>query len=229
MAIPGAILLAGLLIAGAVIYQKQPSTLGIDDSGTSIVVNINDVATSSSPYIGKPDAPVTIAFWADYQCPFCKAVEVGHPDIPIDPAIPQIIANYVDSGKVKIVFKDLAFLGPDSQTAALYARAVWELYPSKYFDWRTAMYQAQDEEHGGFGDETSVQTLTKGVAGIDAAKVIAAVKANKSAYEALIAADLNEAHKLGLNSTPSFVIGTKAIIGAQPYSAFEAAIKAALK
>jgi protein-disulfide isomerase len=90
------------------------------------------------------------------------------------------------------------------------------------------MYEAQDEEHGGFGDEPTVIELTKKIAGIDATRVTAATKAKKSEYEALITSDRTEAQGVGLTSTPSFVIGDKPLIGAQPYAAFDTAIKAAL-
>ena len=38
-------------------------------------VNIKDVKTDGDPFIGKADAPVTIAFWSDFQCPYCKKLE----------------------------------------------------------------------------------------------------------------------------------------------------------
>src|SRR6185295_7298977 len=97
-------------------------------------------------YIGSENAKVVLAYWSDYQCPFCKAVEVGGiPQIPIEPALPEIIKQYVDAGTVRIVFKDYAFLGPDSATAALYEAAVWEAYPTRFYAWREAMFKAQDE------------------------------------------------------------------------------------
>jgi len=139
-----------------------------------------------------------------------------------------IIDKYVDTGDVRIVFKDLQFLGPDSTTAGVYARAVWELYPSRYWPWREAMYEAQDEEHGGFGDEASIVALTKTISGIDATKVTQATKANKNTYETMLAADRAEAGSFGISATPSVIIGTQVIAGAQAYAVFEAAIEATL-
>lgn len=219
--VPIAVVLAGLFIGGAVIWNgSHPAGVGTP-GGTAPKVNIKDVKTEGAPYIGNVNAPVTIAFWSDFQCPFCQQFELV--------TLPEIVKNYVDTGKVKIVFKDFQFLGPDSETAGLYSRAVWELYPAQYHAWHTAMMTAQDQEHGGFGDEASVQKLTRTVVGIDEAKVSAAVKEKSAAYKALLAADRVEASKFGVNATPSFIIGTQVIAGAQPYANFQAAIDAVLK
>ena len=230
---PGALLLGLVVIAGVMYWNGQHPAAGVAQGGQQPAapsVNIKDVKTAGEPYIGQANAPITIAFWSDFQCPFCKAVEIGHDQIPTKPALPEIIKNYVDTGKVKIVFKDFNFLGEDSTTAGEYNRAVWKLYPEKYFEWRTAMYKAQDDEGDkGFGDAPSIDTLNAGIAGLDAAKIAADVKANATAYKALMDADKAEAAKLGVKATPSFIIGKVLLAGAYPYDNFKTAIDALLK
>ncbi len=233
--LPVAVVLAGLFIAGAVMWNGSRSAQapGTADTGAPAApsVNIKNVKTDGDPFIGKADAPVTIAFWSDFQCPYCKAAEVGGiPQIPTPPSLPDIIKNYVDTGKVKIVFMDFAFLGNDSVTAALYNRSVWKLYPSQYFAWRTAMYIAQDEEGDrGFGNAVSIDKLNATISGIDAAKVAADVKANTATYQAMVDRDKAEAQKAGVNATPSFIIGTTLIQGAYPYANFQSAIESVQK
>ena len=224
--LPIAVIVGGLLIAGAVMWNgSNPSTgsgqAGSPQAGTGSAVDIKNVKTDGDPFIGRADAPVTIAFWSDFQCPFCKQFELN--------TLPQMVKDYVDTGKVKLVFMDFAFLGSDSTTAALYNRAVWKLYPDAYFTWRVAMYEAQDAENGGFGDAASIDKLNAKVKGIDAGVVAADVKANTSTYQALINADRAEAQKAGVNATPSFVIGTQVVQGAYPYPTFQAAIDLLLK
>lgn len=220
--LPVAVILAGLFIAGAVIWSNSNPTATPTDTGTAPSVNIKDVNTDGAPFIGQQNAPVVIAYWGDYQCPFCKRFDIE--------TLPQIIKDYVDTGKVKVVFMDLAFLGNDSIMGALYGRAVWKLYPDKFFAWHEAMYNAQDEEQDiGFGDAASIDKLNTTIVGIDAAKVAADVKANTSTYQAMMDADKAEARKVGVNSTPSFVIGTTVIQGAYPYANFKAAIDPLLK
>ncbi|MBI2023890.1 thioredoxin domain-containing protein [Candidatus Giovannonibacteria bacterium] len=70
---------------------------------------IVDVDIKNEPFIGDPNAPVTIAYWSDFQCPFCQRFEQN--------TLPTLVDQYVKTGKVKIVFKDFQFLGPDSQDA----------------------------------------------------------------------------------------------------------------
>jgi len=232
--LPIAVIVAGLFIAGAVLWNGSRSSTGTPQAGgapSAVKVDIKNIKIAGDPYIGKADAPVTVAFWSDFQCPYCKAVEVGGiPQIPITPALPDLIKNYVDTGKVKLVFMDFTFLGKDSVTAALYSRSVWSLYPDKYFAWRTAMYEAQDQEGDqGFGNAASIDKLDATIAGIDAAKVTADVAANTTAYQAAVDADRVEAGKASVNATPSFVIGTQLIPGAVPYETLKAAVDAVLK
>lgn len=217
--LPAAVIIAGLLIAGAVVWNnsRPAGTAG----PTAPSVNIKDIKTEGDPFIGAANAPITIAFWGDFQCPFCKKFEID--------TLPLLVKDYVDTGKVKIIFMDFAFLGSDSIDAGVYSRAIWNLYPDKYFAWRTAMYIAQDAENGGFGNATSIDKLNATIAGIDAVKVEADVKENRSAYESAMNADKAETQKAGVNATPSFVIGTQVIQGAYPYPTFQAAIDALLK
>ena len=207
--------------------QKQPIAGGPQQPS----VNIKDVKIGpNDPYIGKENAPVVMAYWSDYQCPFCKAVEVGGiPQIPIEPALPMLIKEYVDTGKLKIVFKDFSFLGPDSDTGALYEHAVWETYPDKFYAWREAMFEAQDEEHAGFGDEASTLALIKTISGMDADRLKNVVAQNKDKYLALMQADETEAASFGISGTPGFIVGTTLIAGADQPAAFKAAVEEQLK
>ncbi len=228
--IPGAIIIAGALMAGALYFALAGTRAPAGGGPVAANVNIKDVKiTDDDPYIGEKNAPVIIAYWSDYQCPYCKAVEVGGiPQIPIEPAIPKIISEYVNTGKVKIVFKDYPFLSEDSDTAALYGRAVWKLYQSKYYEWREAMYKAQDEEHGGFGNEASILELSGKIAGIDKNALKADVAANKDTYTERITADRAEGASFGINGTPGFITGETLIPGASEFPQFKAAIDAQL-
>lgn len=221
---PLAVLLAAVIIALALIFGHAVGT-GTPAKPQAAAVNIKDVKTDTSPYIGNANAPTTVAIFYDYQCPFCKQFEQG--------VTPDLIKNYVDTGKTKIVFKDFQFLGEDSTTASLFARALWEAYPDKFYDWYKAMFDAQDAEGDqGFGDLASIEKLTKGIDGIDVAKVEKLMNENKATYQKAIDADRAEGAALGINGTPSIIVGTKLLSGESPtqfYADISAELDAQLK
>ncbi len=225
---PVSIIVAALVIAAAVIFGprlaggnqgtagaagQQPQQQAAGQPAQQ--VNINNVKTAGEPFIGSPNAPVTIAYWSDFQCPFCDQFETQ--------TLPTIIKNYVDTGKVKIVFKDLQFLGPDSQTAGLIGRAIWSTDPSAYFKWRTYMFDHQGQENGGWASKQNLLSIVSDV-GLNANQINNLITKNQSTYQAEIDADKQEGASMGIDSTPSFVIGTQLIVGAQPLSVFTQAI-----
>ena len=221
--IPGAIIIGAIIIGAFAMVglSHQGAGTGAQAGTQQANVNIKDVKTDGDPYIGQKNAPVTLAYWSDYQCPFCKEFELT--------TLPDIIKQYVDTGKVKVVFKDYPFLGNDSMTAAEYEHAIWKLYPEKFFVWREAMFNAQDAEGDqGFGDAASIDALIKTIAGLDDAKIKADIAANKAAYDTAIDADRTEGTSFGVQGTPGFITGKTLIPGAVPFSQFQSAIDAQL-
>lgn len=218
---PIAVVVGALIIAGAFAFGQGGKPSDKTGDGQAVAVDIKNVDTEGDPFIGDPNAPVTMAIWFDYQCPFCKQLELN--------VTSQLIDQYVATGKVRIVFKDFQFLGQDSQTSAQFARAMWELYPGKFHEWYVAMFKAQDEEGDqGFGDLDSIKALTAKIDGVDVNKVVELMNQKKSEYDAEIAKDRNEGQSLGINGTPAIIIGTHLLSGAQPIGAITPLIDAEL-
>jgi protein-disulfide isomerase len=110
LATPIAIVIAGALIASAIFWGGRVS--GNTATGADIAANApagagapsaqtadaSKAKTAGVPFVGQANAKVTFAFWSDYQCPFCKRFQ--------NDAIEQTISDYVNSGKVKILFKE---------------------------------------------------------------------------------------------------------------------------
>jgi protein-disulfide isomerase len=216
----GVVVLIVLIVTGAVIWGggTQPA------SGTpTTTINPSQVQTTGDPSVGSTTAPVTMVEFSDYQCPACKEFELT--------TLPQIMTNYVGTGKVKIVFKDFPFLGPDSMVDSEYARAILVLYPADFFAWRTAVYTQEPDENtlSATANQAFMATVLSSINGIDPSKVIAAVSANQSAYDATINADKAEGTALGVDATPTFVIGNQLISGAYPYATFTAALNPLLQ
>ncbi|MBI3984328.1 MAG: thioredoxin domain-containing protein [Candidatus Levybacteria bacterium] len=193
--------------------QQQPAP--------QIKVNIKDVDIKNEPYIGDQNASVVMAYWLDFQCPFCQRFETE--------TMPSLVEKYVNTGKLKIVFKDFQFLGEDSTTAGLAANAVWELAPQSYSTWHKAMYEKQDGENGGWGKKEDIIILTRTISGINADQVSALMDQKREAYQNELDGDNQEGTKFGISGTPGFVIGEQSIIGAQPLSTFTQIIDALLE
>jgi protein-disulfide isomerase len=219
---PIAVLLAAVIIAFALFYGHG-GTGGKDNTGAggAAAVNVKDIKTDGLPYIGDKGAPNTMVLFYDYQCPFCKQFE--------ETVTPKLVDTYVKTGKLKIVFKDFQFLGNDSMDAAVFGRALWESQPDKFYDWYVAMFDKQDDEGDqGFGDLASVEQLAGTISGIDVAKVDALVKSKRADYEKAVMADRTEGASLGINGTPTIVIGDQLLTGMSPdqyYAAISAAIE----
>lgn len=229
---PIAIIIAGVIIAGAIFLGTSRSSNGSAaavpqqqaqaQAAPQIAVDISKVKTDGEPYVGKVDAPVTIAYWYDYQCPFCKQNE--------ETVMPQIVKDYVDTGKVKIVFKDFQFLSEDSQRLGKVARAVWDIAPTKFYQWHKAVYDNQGTENTGWATDAKILSITTGVLGAtDAQKAMQLAVKNADTYQKEMDADKAEGGAMGINGTPGTIIGKQLISGAQPYAAFKQAIDAALK
>ncbi len=228
--LPATILIAALLISGSVLYSTNKIAKNINagnnpdeqqTAGSSLQpsptapksADINKVKLEGEPFIGDKNAPVTLAYWLDFQCPFCKRFDLQ--------TLPTLVNDYVNSGKLRVVFKDFQFLGPDSQTAGLAAKAIWEMYPDQYFKWHQAMYKKQDGENSGFGKKEDILNLIRNeMPGIDANKISSLMEKKADEYQQEQDADKAEGGQFGIAGTPGFVIGNQQITGAQPTSVF---------
>jgi protein-disulfide isomerase len=230
--LPISILIAAVLIAGAVClaaFYKPAVTVptanptvagaGIPQVDTTAITKLSD----RDAFLGNANAPVTIIEYGDYQCPFCGNF--------FSQTEPLIIANYVDTGKAKFVFRNLAFLGPESTAAANAAECAED--QNKLWAYHDALYKAKvaDAARGGGEDDgffstTELTKLAQQV-GLDISTFASCFSANKDAN--LVAQEKSAASTAGINSTPVFLINGQVVQGAQPYSVFQAAIDAALK
>ncbi len=225
--IPISIIAASVLVAGAVVLSSNDSPAvengtpdtehreGNDEQGSSI--DIAHVETEGEPYIGEKDAPVTLAYWTDYQCPFCKRFERE--------TMQTLIEEYVEPGDLRIVLKDFSFLGPDSRTGAIAASAVWETAPDRFPEWHENMFKRQDGENSGWGSKEDIIEMTRSTDGIAADRVSRLMEQKEGEYQSEIEADRREGSQFGVRGTPGFVIGTRSISGAQPTSVFRNAIE----
>ncbi len=172
--------------------------------------------------LGKANAPVTLIEYADYQCPFCKQYALG--------TMPVLINDYVRTGKLRMEFEPLTFIGPDSETAARAGAAAGQ----QNLEWNYShlFYFNQGTERSGYVTDAFINKLYAG-AGVNATKANAYRDTPAAAVP--IADATASAQKYGVASTPAFVVGptggpyTKLEVEIGNADAFKAAFDALLK
>ena len=169
-----------------------------------------------SPFLGDPGAPVTLVEFGDYQCHFCNVFfhETEH----------LIVRDYVDTGIVKMTFKDFTIIGEDSVGAAHAARCASE--QGLFWEYHDILYGRWDGENTGWASAPNLEDMAREAGlGMDAFAACMADGRHLAAIESSNA----EARALGINGTPAFfaigpggqIVG---IFGAQPYETFSRAL-----
>jgi protein-disulfide isomerase len=229
--LPMSILIAAVVIGGSIVFSTvyrgapaptSPQSGGTTGGGAAAVTALVKLGPRDE-VLGSANAPVTIIEYGDYQCPFCTRFFTQTQSL--------IVSNYLNTGKVKMVFRNFPFLGPESLAAAQAAECAFD--QKKLWAYHDALYQskADDEAKGGGENDGSLnRTLFINLAqklGLNAPNFTACLDSNK--YASQIDVGKTAASGAGVNSTPSFFVNGTPVIGAQPYPAFQAAIQAALK
>ncbi|MFD2840232.1 DsbA family protein [Populibacterium corticicola] len=164
--------------------------------------------------IGAVDAPVVMIEYSDLTCPYCGKFALE--------TLPQIMSDYVDQGLVRLEWRDLPIFGEPSQNAALGGRAAG--VEGKFWEYQDAFYRA------GIPREEVTREAVLGVAqsiGIEDLAAFEAAFENQELQQA-IANDYQEGQHIGVQSTPTFLINGRPLMGAAPYEDFKAVIDLAL-
>ena len=173
---------------------------------------------NSSPALGSENAPVTIVEFGDYQCEACYHWFHNTRDTLID--------NYIETGKAKLVFVDLPFLGRDSPKAAQASYCAED--QGKYWEYHVMLYTFQDgPPDSGWADRDRLNSFAFS---LDMNMDEFNDCMDSSKYAKRVKANYDEAVKNGVQQTPTFIIisqdgTTKKFAGAQPYSVFAATIE----
>jgi len=180
---------------------------------------VEGVSVDDDPVLGDPNAPVTIIEFSDYECPFCKR--------HFEQVWPKLKENYVDTGKVKIVFRDypLPFHDPVATMEAVAANCVREqTNDAGYFAFHDLLFTNTAANGKGVGDKLNDYAKEAGVTDITAFE--ACVEKNDTNE---IKKDMADGQKYGISGTPAFLINGWALKGAYPYEAFQQLIEQELQ
>lgn len=210
-------------IFGQVSLVKSPTTETAtqNDQNTGQKVSMDLLTGDSSPVLGSENAPITMIEFGDYQCFYCNNFFHNTES--------DIVKNYVDTGKVKMYFKDFTIIGQDSVTAANAAHCAQE--QGKFWQYHDFLYTNWSGENTGWATSSNLVQFAKQV-GLNTDQFNQCLVQSK--YSGIVRGSVADANTLGLTGTPDFfIIGpdnsiTK-VVGAQPYSVFDEIFKSKLQ
>ena len=180
------------------------------------------VGIAGSPMLGEKDAPVTIAEFSDYQCPYCGRF--------FSSTFSALKTDYIDRGKVRYVFRDFPLEQIHSQARKAHEAAYCAGDQGKYWEMHDLLFQNQAE--------LNIEVLKKFAEKLRLAPNAFATCLTSDKYAGEVDRNLREGTALNVNGTPTFFIGKStaddvfdgaSIVGAQPIGAFRAAIDDLLK
>lgn len=145
--------------------------------------------------LGKPDAAITLVEYADLQCPYCAQWALG--------TLPTLVEHYVRAGKLRIEFRGLAFIGPDSETGLRTALAAGR--QDRLWHAVELLYVNQGAENSGWVTEDLLARLTASIPGLHPKQVVA--DRQSAAVEAQMAKAQAQAQATNVRGTPAFEIG----------------------
>lgn len=178
----------------------------IAESQTSTLQSKKDEIFNSpnDAVLGNPKGSVTLVEFFDYNCGYCKK---SYPDLE----------NLIKSDpKLRVVIKDFPILGPDSVKAHIVARAVMKIMPEKYAEFHKELLTIP----GRSNEEKAIKIAVK--LGVDEQKLRSTMQ-DESLQQAFV--DNGQlAYALGINGTPSYILGNNVLVGAVGENIFKAKI-----
>jgi protein-disulfide isomerase len=239
----GAVLIAGVLIAGAILLKGNSSPTPKDGNGIPVTTTALAPVGATDRTLGNPKAKVIIIMYEDFQCPFCGAISglmqpnnsliqsLKQRDPNWTPFIPEIINNYVKNGKVLFVYRDfpLSFLGPESVRSAEAARCAGD--QGKFWEYHDYLFGHQNGEGQGAFSDPNLKSFAKTL-GLDTASFDKCLDDGK--YSQAVADSQTEGSAAGVTGTPKgFILKDGKIVGtidgAESLSTVKPKIEAALK
>jgi protein-disulfide isomerase len=148
--------------------------------------------------LGSPTAPITLEYFGDLECPFCREFTVD--------ALPSIIARWVKTGTLQIIYRSMQTATKNShifetqQVAALAAAL-----QNRMWYYLELFYHEQGEEDSGYVTEQYLQGLAQQVPGLNLPQWMS--DRNNATLTSDVLADNHAAHKIGLAGTPGLFFG----------------------
>tara|TARA_B100001750_G_scaffold235747_1_gene238672 strand:+ start:148 stop:1029 length:882 start_codon:yes stop_codon:yes gene_type:complete len=168
---------------------------------------------NASPILGNPNAPLTLVEFGDYQCTYCKKF--------FHETEESILINYVNTGKVKMLFKDFIVVNEDSINAASAAHCAND--QNMFWQYHSTLYNNWDGEGTGWASSEQLHQFASTL-GLDMNMFAECMSQSK--WEELVHSSHADGRTLGVDATPTFFIidqnnNAIKITGAQKYGVFQ--------
>jgi len=187
---------------------------------TTAAAQAKFIGIDDDPQLGKSDAKVTIIEFGDYQCPLCRAFWRE--------TLPRIKKEYVDTGRVRIVFRDFPIqdVHPEALVTAMAAECAED--QGKFWEFHDKAFREQDRR-GRDVVRYSVRDVKRWAAeiGLEAAAFNECLDSER--HKAEVQKDYKDGADIGMNGTPVFFINGRALVGAHPFPTFQKIIEEELK
>jgi protein-disulfide isomerase len=165
---------------------------------------------------GREDAPIWIVVISDFQCPFCKRWH--------EETAPLLERNYVRTGKARIAYLNYP-VNTHRNAPPAHEFAMCAAEQDRFWPIADALFETQGAWKN-LVDPSSFFDSLSSAAHLDRPRLRSCIASGEQ--RALIRADFDRSARIGVSSTPSFLIGGTAIVGAQPYEIFARAVDEAL-
>jgi protein-disulfide isomerase len=182
-----------------------------------LMAKVTAPSIQNAPPLGKDTAKVTLVEFGDYQCTYCHR---WHTDTK-----EMLINNFVDTGKVKFLFKDFPINDLGDKASSLASQASYcAAEQGKYWNYHDALYNNWKGENTGWVTKNNLEKFAQSVSISNISAFSNCLSSGK--YSGIVKSNYDLATSIGLDATPSFIVfangeSPKLIKGAYPYSTFE--------
>lgn len=210
----GALLLTGLVgcstptpVATSTPTIPTPEPDATPDETKEPLIPLDD-----DPVLGSPDAPVTMIEYSEYMCPYCQRFVLE--------TLPLIEEEYIDTGQVKLIFRDFPVHGQPAVMLAMVAECAAD--QGNFWDMHVLLFERVEEWSQSEDPLATFQGYAEQV-GIDQHELVNCLELG-TPFER-IQEDYNIGVQDGVTGTPSFLINGTLVVGAQPLEEFQRIIE----
>ncbi|MEU3015920.1 MULTISPECIES: thioredoxin domain-containing protein [unclassified Nocardiopsis] len=165
--------------------------------------------------LGSEDAPVVLVAYSDFACPYCASWA--------QETQPELVERYVESGDLRIEWREFPYLGDLSRTLSLGAVAAGE--QGAFWEYQEAVFAQQEELKSSDDPDALLDDIVEEL-GLDADRFREDADAEQAGLA--VSHDFVEGQQIGVSATPAFVINGDPVMGAQPLDVFVRSVDTAL-